>query len=133
LSQGALVALIVVGGLHILVAWSGRETMTSFVVLQALSMLCVALTGSNFGAISMEPFKMGAGLASSLQSFLAAVISSLLGAAVGASFNGTTLPLAVGFFSFGVLCLAAVAWAERGRLFTHPSAIILADAVPVVG
>ena len=120
LSQGSLIALMSVSGVHAIYSWAGLETFASFFVFQALTMLCFAFTGSNFGAISMEPFARGAGMASSFQASLTTTISALLGAFVGSQFDGTTLPLALGFFGFGVLAFLLVAWAERGRLFTRP-------------
>lgn len=120
LSQGSLMILIVISGCHALYAWTGMETMVSFIVFQALTMLSFAFTGSNFGAISMEPFARGAGMASSFQAGLTTILSALLGAFTGAQFNGTTLPLALGFLCYGSIALLIVAWAERWRLFTRP-------------
>jgi DHA1 family bicyclomycin/chloramphenicol resistance-like MFS transporter len=127
MSQSALVALICISILHLTVAWTGLETMVSFIVLQAMTMLTVSFTASNFSSISMEPFAKGAGVASSFQAFLTTAISSALGAVVGAAFNGTTIPLSIGFLVFGTSALAIVAWAERGRLFTRPRLDALRD------
>jgi MFS transporter, DHA1 family, multidrug resistance protein len=120
-SQSALILLTLLGGAHTLTAWAGLETMASFIVLQSLTMLCVSLTGSNFGAISMEPFSRGAGLASSFQASLTTLVSAMLGAFTGSMFNGTTLPMALGFFGYGCIAFLLVAWAERWKLFTRPN------------
>lgn len=120
LSQGSLMILILISGCHALFVWGGYESVWSFIVFQALTMLSFAFTGSNFGAISMEPFTRGAGMASSFQAGLTTILSALLGAFVGSQFNGTTLPLALGFFGYGATALLIVAWAERWRLFTRP-------------
>lgn len=120
LSQGSLIVMILLAAVHALVAWVGLETMVSFIIFQALTMLSFSLTGSNFSAISMEPFSRGAGFAASFQAFLTTLLSALLGAAVGSQFNGTTLPLALGFLVFGSTSLLLVLWAERGQLFTRP-------------
>ena len=47
------------------------------------------------------------------------------GLVVGQAFNGTIIPLAAGYLSFGLLALAAVLWTEEGRLFAphHPDPI----------
>lgn len=120
LSQGALIILILLSGAHALVAGMGLETVWSFIAFQAATMLSFAFTGSNFSAISMEPFARGAGMASSFQTCLTTILSALLGAFVGSQFDGTTLPLALGFFCYGSVALMFVAWAEHGRLFTRP-------------
>ena len=43
-------------------------------------------------------------------------------AVVGQAFNGTIIPLAAGYVSFGLLALVVVLWTEEGRLFAphHP-------------
>lgn len=127
MSQTALVALIVISIVHLTVALTGVETIVTFVILQAITMLTVSFTASNFSSISMEPFAKGAGVASSFQAFLTTAISSALGAGVGAAFNGTTVPLSMGFLVFGIVALGIVAWAERGRLFTRPHHAALRD------
>ena len=121
LSQGALMAMILLSALHSLVAWAEMESVWSFIAFQALTMLAFAFTGSNFGAISMEPFSRGAGMASSFQAFLTTIVSALLGAFVGSQFNGTTLPLALGFMTYGAVAMLLVIWAEKGKLFTRPN------------
>jgi DHA1 family bicyclomycin/chloramphenicol resistance-like MFS transporter len=120
LSHGALMAMILISAVRAFIGWAGLDSMPAFIVTQALTMFCFALTGSNFSAISMEPFARGAGLASSFQACLTTILSAVLGAAVGAQFNGTTLPLALGFLVFGLIALLIVSWAEHGKLFTRP-------------
>ncbi|HWV13497.1 MAG TPA: multidrug effflux MFS transporter [Sphingobium sp.] len=120
LSQGAVISMIVTNAIHLGVIASGHENMISFMVFQSATMMAVAFTASNFGAISMEPFAKGAGAASSFQAFLTTALSSALGSIVGRSFNGTTLPLTLGMLIFGIAALIIVTFAERGKLFTRP-------------
>lgn len=120
LSQTSLMMMILLSLIHSLVAWNGWETMASFIALQAMTMLSFAFTGANFNAISMEPFRRGAGLAASFQAGLTTILSATLGALTGALFNGTTLPMTLGFLSYGCLALLIVAWAEHWRLFSRP-------------
>lgn len=130
LSQGALIGLVLISIVHLGVIWSGAESLATFILLQSLAMLATAFTGANFSSISMEPFAKGAGVASSFQAFLTTVMSSLLGAMVGAAFNGTTLPLVYGQLAFGAGALLTVMWAERGRLFTRPHHDALREVEP---
>lgn len=120
LSQGALLALILINAIHLAVITSGLETIITFMLLQSATMLTVAFTASNFSAISMEPFSKGAGIASSFQAFLTTALSSALGSVVGHAFDGTTLPLTFGLLVFGSLSFLIVLVAERGKLFTRP-------------
>jgi MFS transporter, DHA1 family, multidrug resistance protein len=119
-SHRAMVGYVLLAGLHLGVAFAGLETLWTFVVLQAAMMCCFSLAGANFGAIAMEPMGRLAGTASSVQAFLQSVVGTLLGAAIGQAFDGTTVPLYTGFTLCGLGALGCVAWAERGRLFARP-------------
>jgi DHA1 family bicyclomycin/chloramphenicol resistance-like MFS transporter len=120
LSQGALCMLILLSAVRALLVWGGGDTMPVFIVFQAATMFCFALTGANLSAISMEPFARGAGLASSFQACVTTILSALLGTLIGARFDGSSLPLATGFLCYGVVALLLVFWAERGRMFARP-------------
>lgn len=130
ISHSAMIALILLAGIHTLVALMGYESVIHFIVLQGMTTVCFSFGTSNFGAIALEPFSRGAGLASSLQASLTTLISVSLGGFVGASFNGTVLPLTIGYMSFGVLALLVILWAESGRLFTRPGLAYLRSEAP---
>ena len=115
---------MLLGGIHALLAASGRETMVGFAVCQSLMMFCFGLVSPNFGALAMESLGHIAGTASSVQGFVSTVGGALLGFAIGQQFNGSVLPVALGYVSCGLAALAVVAVTERGRLFhsTAPEA-----------
>ncbi len=120
LSHRALIVFIVICSLHAIVALTGHETIVTFVLLQAAAMFCFGLMSGNFGAMAMEPMGHVAGAAASLQGTLSALGGSLIGYFIGQQFNGGTVPVAVGYALCGVMALACVLYAERGRLFrTH--------------
>jgi MFS transporter, DHA1 family, multidrug resistance protein len=120
MSQSAVIALIVLSAIRLALVVLNMEGLVMFVVLQGLTMMCVSLSGANLGSISMEPFSRGAGLASSVQAALTTVISMTLGGLVGALFDGTLLPISIGFLVFGLCALLSIAWAERWKLFQRP-------------
>ncbi len=120
LSQGAVILLIIISLIHLAIIFSHHESLASFMIMQASTMLCVAFTSSNFSSISMEPFSKGAGVASSFQACLTTAISSVLGGIVGRAFNGTVIPFTLGLLGFGTVALVIILWAEQGRLFTRP-------------
>ncbi|WP_294389808.1 multidrug effflux MFS transporter [uncultured Sphingomonas sp.] len=116
-SHSALIGMIVLGGIHTAVGLSGYETMLSFTLLQSATMFCFGLLGSNFGSMAMEEVGEIAGTASSIQGFVSTCGGALLGLLVGQSFNGTTVPLTLGFLLLGGLALLIVFVTERGHLF----------------
>lgn len=116
ISQTAVLVLIVLSLTHLVVIEIGWETLPSYIVFQALSMTCIGLCGSNFGAMAMEPVGHIAGTASSVQGFITSVGAVMVGSAIGQSYSGTTLPLAIGYLCIGLAVLAIV-WIIEGRLF----------------
>ena len=58
-----------------------------------------------------------AGTASSFLGFYTTILGALCGFLIGQSFDGTVLPVALGYAGLGALALLVVAWTERGRLF----------------
>jgi DHA1 family bicyclomycin/chloramphenicol resistance-like MFS transporter len=119
ISQTGILIFIGITGLHVLVAMLGLERLWTFVLLQSITMACLGLTASNFGAMAMEPIGSVAGIGASLQGFISTTGGALVGASIGRFFNGSTLPLAWGALLCGLLSLCLVVFAERGRLF-HP-------------
>jgi len=116
-SHTALLSMIAVAALHSLFAWSGHETILSFALFQFATMFCFGLLGSNFGSMAMENVGEIAGTASSVQGFVSTCCGVLLGLVIGQAFNGTVLPLTLGFFLLGAAALVVVLVTERGKLF----------------
>ncbi|HTJ62865.1 MAG TPA: multidrug effflux MFS transporter [Alphaproteobacteria bacterium] len=120
LSHAALVGYIAVAVTHAVVALSFEESLPVFAVFLALQMFCFGLVVSNFGAIAMDPLGHLAGTASSVQGFLTTIGGALFGFIVGQHFDGTIIPLVLGYAGFGLGGFAIVLIVEKGRLF-HPS------------
>jgi DHA1 family bicyclomycin/chloramphenicol resistance-like MFS transporter len=80
-------------------------------------MACLGLVSGNFGTLAMEPLAAIAGIGAALQGCITSVGAAIIGALIGAQFNGTTTPLAAGALGVGIATLLLVLVAERGRLF----------------
>jgi DHA1 family bicyclomycin/chloramphenicol resistance-like MFS transporter len=117
LSQSALVVLIGVALAALVLSLSGYESLLLFVVLQSLMMACFSLANSNFSAMAMTNMGAIAGTASSIQGFCVITLGAIIGAGIGQSFAGTTVPLHIGFTLAGITAFVIVAVTERGRLF----------------
>lgn len=117
LSHVAVVGFTLVSAIWFVWSLFGEVPIIGFVGLFALAMFQFGWIGSNFNSIAMEPMGHIAGSASSVQGFIQTLGGGLVGAIVGQSFNGTTTPLAAAFMLFGMISLALVLVAERGRLF----------------
>lgn len=116
-SHGALLAYIALTGTHALLALSGHESLWSFAAFQAGAMFCFGLVAPNFGAMAMDPLGHVAGTASSVQGFVTTIGGALLGFFIGQHFDGTIVPITLGFALCGLAALGIVLVAEKGRLF----------------
>jgi DHA1 family bicyclomycin/chloramphenicol resistance-like MFS transporter len=117
LSHVALVSATVLACLHLGVILAGWESLSVFIILQAPMMAALGLANSNFSAMAMENMGEVAGTASSLQGFVTTMGAAVLGAVVGQSFDGTAVPLYMGFAGLGLTALLIIFITEKGRLF----------------
>lgn len=123
ISHAALLGFVAIGCLHAAIAWVlGTPPLWLFLGMLALNLFCFGLLMPNFNSIAMEPMGRIAGTASSFVGAVTTGLAALLGWIVGQSYDGTVMPLLLGFAGFGLLGLAAVLVAERGRLFTQGAA-----------
>jgi DHA1 family bicyclomycin/chloramphenicol resistance-like MFS transporter len=123
LSHGALLGFIAVTSIWFALSLFGQLPLYVFVPLFAMAMLQFGWIGSNFNSIAMEPLGHLAGTASSVQGFTQTVGGGLIGATIGQLFDGTTTPLAGGFWTVSITALIFVLIAEHGKLFqahSHP-------------
>ena len=117
LSHSALTLYITCATAHAIIAFSGGESLAVFAPFMAVQFFCFGLVVSNFGAIAMDPLGHMAGTASSVQGFLTTIGGALCGFWIGQHFNGTVIPLTLGFAGFGIGGFLIVLIVERGRLF----------------
>jgi DHA1 family bicyclomycin/chloramphenicol resistance-like MFS transporter len=115
--HGGLIAMLLINGAHAAVALSGGETFLLFMAAMMASFFCLGFVGPNAGAIAMEPMGHIAGAAAAANGFLGSTFAGLVGGLIASRFEGTTAPIAVGFFAASLVALALVLFAERGRLF----------------
>lgn len=116
-SHSALLLFTAIGILHSIVNLLGIETVWSFIALQAITMFTFGLIMPNFNSIALDPVGEVAGTASSFLGFITTLGGALLGYFIGQAFDGTPLPMALGFAALGMASTAIVLFTEQGRLF----------------
>ncbi|QRG04896.1 multidrug effflux MFS transporter [Xanthobacter dioxanivorans] len=121
LSHGGICGFIATGALMVgsSLAFDGKPPLVLFCALVASAQFLFALTVPNFNSMAMEPLGAVAGTASSFIGGFTTLMSSVLGFFVGRAFDGTVLPLSLGYMVLGAIALGWVLWAEKGRLFGH--------------
>lgn len=102
-----------VGFVVVTLALSGKPPLASFVIYAMLTFFCLGILFGNFNAMAMEPMGHIAGTASAVMGFLATLISMLLGVTIGQLYNGTVIPMVVGFASLAMVSLLLMIWIER--------------------
>ena len=122
ISQAGVFILIALSLIHIAVIAAGIETLWSYIAFQALSMTCIGLCGSNFGAMAMEPVGHIAGTASSVQGFITSLGAVVVGSLIGQAYDGSTFPLAIGYLGIGLGALMLVYLIEGGFWFQRRTA-----------
>ncbi len=128
-SHWALIGFVAFAAAHAAVAAAGHETLLTFSLMQAGMMFCFGMTMSNFGAIAMEPLGHLAGAAASIQGFITTIGGALFGFFIGQLYNGTTVPLTLGYTGFGLAGLLVVLATEKGKLFQTGSGAPAAEAI----
>jgi DHA1 family bicyclomycin/chloramphenicol resistance-like MFS transporter len=118
-------AALVLAGLSIVfsgVAWffGGLPPLWLLMAYFLCVFFCSGILFGNFNALAMEPMGNIAGVASAVVGSLNTAVSLALGSLIGLAYNGTALPLVVGFALTGSGALACVLWAEGGRRPRRP-------------
>jgi len=117
LAHTAMAGFIIVAAIQAATAASGHDSLLVFAIIQSGMMFCFGLMAGNCNAIAMDPLGHVAGTAASLQGFINMAGAGVIGIFIGQAFNGTLVPLSLGFCICGSLALLCVTIAERGHLF----------------
>ena len=89
-------------------AHSGQPPFIAFMIYQALTFFCFGILFGNFNTLAIHPLGHIAGVANSVISMVSTFISVLIGALIGQLYDGTILPLVLGFAGCGALALLII-------------------------
>jgi DHA1 family bicyclomycin/chloramphenicol resistance-like MFS transporter len=117
LSHGAMLVFTATSGIWLVFALTGNLPLWLFFGLLCIIMFSFGWAASNMNSLSMEPLGAVAGTAASVFGFIQTVGGAVIGSYTGQLFNGTTVPVATGYFTMGILALICILFAEKGRLF----------------
>lgn len=117
ISHTALAAFIVINLVHLLIALAGQPPFWLYYTLLGGGLMLFAMIGANFSALVMEPARDRAGTVAALYGAVTSISGAVLGTLIGRAYDGTVVPLLLGFVVMGAGALALVAWTERGKLF----------------
>ncbi len=115
-SHLALVVFSLCSLLFAVLAAPSQPPLWLFMAWLMVCFFCFGLIAPNFNALAMEPMGHIAGMASSMVGFVTTSLSAGLGWLAGQAYDGTVIPIAVGFAGYATVSLALVLVTERGRL-----------------
>ncbi|WP_282605126.1 multidrug effflux MFS transporter [Pelagibius sp. Alg239-R121] len=118
LTWRALIGLTALSCLFVpaVLAGDGLPPLWAFMVWLLLAFFCTGILFGNFNALAMEPVGHMAGLGAAVIGSVSTLVSLPLGWAIGAAFDGTVVPLVVGFAVLGGASLIVMWWTERGAI-----------------
>lgn len=98
----------------ITLATGGQPPLALLMLFLMPAFFCIGILFGNMSSRAMEPLGHAAGVGAAVVGSLSTLVATSLGAGVGQAYNGTVLPLALGFALFGLGALALMRWAEGG-------------------
>jgi len=119
LSHSALLCFTAVSAFlcFIAVLNHGHVPLWTFFLSTLVAFTLFGFMGTNFNALAMDPLGHVAGTASSVVSSFQTVLGGALGATIGLLFDGTVLPLSLGFLILSLSSFGIIVLTERRRLF----------------
>ncbi|MCY4239862.1 MAG: multidrug effflux MFS transporter [Rhodospirillaceae bacterium] len=115
MSHGAILALLILALLLSVTAVFDQPPLFLLLAFLGASFFAVSLCFPNFNALAMEPHGAIVGTASSIVGFTSTVIGSLIGWAIGMAYDGTVLPLTLGFAACAAGSIITILLAEPNR------------------
>ena len=110
-----LVALVSIPFAAVAVSRSGQPELWALMLYLMAAFFGIGLLFGNLNALAMQPLGHIAGTGAAVVGGLQTLISLTLGTAIGQSYDGTVVPLVVGFAILSVLAMIAMHWAEPSR------------------
>lgn len=116
LTRRALMALTALGALFAIPAafvWAGHPPLWLFMAWLLPTFFCAGMLFGNINALAMEPLGHMAGLGSAFIGSVTTFMGLPLGWTVGHLYDGTVLPMVLGFAVLGGMSLALMLWTEH--------------------
>lgn len=95
--------------------WGGRPPLSMLMVLGFGAFFAIGVLFGNLNAMAMRPLGQVAGLGASLIASGSSLVATLFAVGMGRFYDGTALPLSVGFCIAGLGALLLAELAARGE------------------
>lgn len=113
----AMQFLVVCSAIYFLVALSqnGYPPLWSFILYLMPLFFAIGILFGNLNALAMEPLGHIAGIGASTVGSISTFTALVIGTVIGQSYNGTILPLVLGFLLLGTASLGVMRWENRNH------------------
>jgi len=108
----SMFAIIIASAIYLALLYITGAVLWMFIAYVAVMFFAFGLMFGNLEAVAMEPMGQIAGIASSLIGALSTLVSMVLGAIIGQLYNGSLVPLTIGFLALGILSVLFMLIAE---------------------
>ena len=113
--------------------WSGQPPLWALMAYLMSSFFGIGLLFGNLNALAMQPLGHIAGTGAAIVGATSMLISLVLGTAIGQSYNGTVLPLVIGFAALSACAMLVSWWAEGGIRERDPAPLAGAERPGEIG
>jgi len=115
LSHTAMIFIAILSAAFMLVAYHyhGHPPLSLLMAYLLGVFFFMGILFGNLNALAMEPLGHIAGLGAAVVGSISTLISGVLGVLVSGAYNGTVLPLVMGFALLSIACLIAIYWTEK--------------------
>ena len=96
--------------------YQGHPPLWAYMLYMSLAFFAIGFVYGNLNALAMEPLGHIAGVGAAVVASLSTLLSLPIGIYIGFSYNGTVIPLLLGFVGCGVSCIVLIAWTEKTAL-----------------
>lgn len=110
---------IIIGASALFALWSaliGTPPLGVALLWLACSVGSIGIVFGNLNAMAMEPLGHIAGVGAAVVGSLSSLISVTVGSQIARSYDGTALPIALGYIVCGACALVALWWATQNRV-----------------
>ena len=98
----------------VIALWLGEPPLWFFMSFLLFDFFCIGVLFGNLNAMAMQPLGHIAGVGAAVTGSLSVFISLPIGMLIGDAYDGTVLPLALGFTVCSLLALGLLFWTARG-------------------
>ncbi|NKB36033.1 MAG: Bcr/CflA family efflux MFS transporter [Gammaproteobacteria bacterium] len=94
-------------------SYDGHPPLWAFMTYMSFAFFALGIVYGNLNALAMEPLGHIAGVGAAVIASLSTFMSLPIGILIGHSYNGSVMPLILGFTGCGLSCIALVIWTEK--------------------